>query len=287
MKKLFQFLDNMPAAKRRILLLVVASLAVIPIVTNLLFLSKGLRAVFQNQIYTLFLGLLVYGVWLLLLYFLQKQDCVSLGNLGLGKYDTKKGVAAGLLLYTITNSWFVANALLKGESLIVSKGFSSPEFILTALSIFFFNIFIGAFIEEVLMRAYLLPQAFRFLSRSVPNKLAALVLAVIVTQVIFAIAHMPADLFRFNLSLEDLLNRQQDLFLSGIVYALVYLRTRNVIFVSLYHAFLNYGMPVISTEAFITTNYNMVMLLLLILWDRILPSYKTENQPDPDFILSR
>lgn len=287
MKKLYLFLDTIPPAKRRVLLLVVVSLVIFPVLTNLLFLSERLKAVFQNQIYTLCLGLVVYGLWLLLLNFLQKQDRVSLKNLSLGKEDIKKGLVAGLALYVITNAWLVGSTLLRGENLILSKGFSSPEFILTAISIFFLNIFVGAFIEEVLIRSYMLPQAFRVVRKSAHNKLVALLIAVILTQALFAIAHVPADLFRFNLDLADLLSRQQYLFLSGIVYALVYLRTRNVVFLSLYHAFMNYGMPIINTEAFVATNYNIVMLVLLLFWGRIMPSGKTKNQLQPDLIFPR
>jgi len=273
MKKLYNYLETIAQSKRRIFWLVLLSTMAIPVLVNLLFTSGALVPVLADQTYLLVLGTLIYAAWLGLLYLLKKRDRLHWKHLSLTKPDITRGLLAGMLVYVLVNAVLATIVLAGGRQLVFSKEFSTIAAFLSGLSIFALNIFVGAFIEEIINRVYLVPQAYKLFSVWVKNRFVSLLIAVGLTQVLFALLHLPADIFRFNLNGAALLNRQEDLFLSGILYAIIYLRTRNVVFVAIYHAFLNYNFTILHTDLPLTTIHNVVLLFMLIFWNKIL---KTE-----------
>lgn len=274
-------------SKRWVLLLVTLSIAIVPTLTNLLFTSDNLRALLDNQLYFVGLGVVVYTLWLTLLYYLKKKDTLKFRHLSLTRSEVTKGLVLSLVIYVGVNIALIAGVLLKGESLALAKSFLSVSGLARALGIFFFNILLGAFIEELLCRAYLIPQGYRLIQRKVKYKYVALLIAVILTQMVFALAHLPSDFFRFEKGFASIISNQGQLFMSGLILSLFYLRTRNVVFLSVFHAFMNYKLPIIdATDADFKFYYLIGAFAVAVFWDKVMkPAHAgKEVNPEPELL---
>ncbi|MBC5993205.1 CPBP family intramembrane glutamic endopeptidase [Pontibacter cellulosilyticus] len=287
MKKLFLYLEDILMSRKWVLLFVTLSIAVVPTLTNLLFTSDKLRALLDNQLYFVGLGVVVYTIWLTLLYYLKKKDTIKFRHLSLTRSEITKGLLLSVVIYIGVNIALIAGVLLKGESLALAKSFWSVSGVAKALGVFFFNILLGAFIEELLCRAYLIPQGYLLLQKKIKYKVVALLAAVILTQLIFALAHLPAELFRFEKSLASIVSNQGQLFMSGLILSLVYLRTRNVVFVAVFHALMNYKLPIIdATDADFKFYYLVGAFVVAVFWDKIMKPVGAGKQvsTEADFV---
>ena len=122
----------------------------------------------------------------------------------------------------------------------------------------------NAMFEEILFRGFLLPQFFlRATARYRP--VPALLLALLVSQALFAIAHVPNRVFILEQSVSDLLRDQVYLLLYGLTLGGVYLVTSNLLLCVGLHTLTNQPILLIDvagTRAVGIVWYALVFLLL-------------------------
>ncbi|AHM60060.1 hypothetical protein D770_09015 [Flammeovirgaceae bacterium 311] len=284
MKKLFRYLEEIPMSKRWVLAIIAISIAVVPTLINLLFTSETLRTLLDEQLNFVLMGMAVYCSWLTLLYLLTRKDRVGLKHLSLTRAAITKGLIIGIGLFAAVNAALLLKSLIFEDSIALSRRFSSLEGASAALGVFTFNIFLGAFAEEILCRVYLIPQCFLLLGRKIKHKATALLLSLVLSQLLFAAAHLPRDLFRFDVSAATIISTQAQLFMSGIILSLVYLRTRNVVFLGLFHAFMNYGLPITGMDADFKLYYMVAAFAIAVFWGKILKTDRTAEALSPDLL---
>lgn len=102
------------------------------------------------------------------------------------------------------------------------------------------QLFGNALYEEVAFRGFLLPQFFRRFRRLGPA--AAFVLAPLLSQLLFALAHVPNRLWVTGLVPANLPGSLIPLFVLGLYFALVYLLTDNLFAVVGLHSLINVPM---------------------------------------------
>nr|WP_241749416.1 CPBP family intramembrane glutamic endopeptidase [Rufibacter sediminis] len=272
---MFDYLEDIPASKKWVMLLVLLSMASIPVLANWVFIIVGWRDLFKNQLYLLAWGVVVYLFWIIFLVWLKRNDDLHWRHLSLGSAEIKKGLVLGFCAYAVVQVGVMLKLVFSGHSLTLTNSFSSIGNFSKAIGIFAFNIFIGAFIEEVLNRAYLIPQVYLLLKRKVERKSFALLIALLITQILFALSHLPRDLFRYEVtSMDALFSTQVNLFWSGLIYAVLYLKTRNIIFVSFFHALASFNLTIVTSDAPLLLYNGIVFFIIAILWRK--PKEKTE-----------
>ncbi|MDX5481629.1 MAG: CPBP family glutamic-type intramembrane protease [Hymenobacteraceae bacterium] len=287
MKRLFQYLEAIPKSKRWVLLVVLLSIAAVPLSINLFYVSDELRRLMENQLFFVGIVLVVYVTWLALLYWLQKNDHVRLRHLSLTKAAITKGLLWGLILFLAVNTVLLLKAVFTADSLMLTKKFASLEGISKSLGVFTFNVCLNAFVEEVLCRAYIIPQFYLLLLEKIKTKGMALLLALLATQALFALLHLPRDLFRFDLELATIISTQAQLFMSGIILSLVYLRTRNVLFLTLFHAFMNYGLPIVGADADFKLYYMVSAFALTVFWSKLAGAGRAKDELAPELLVDK
>jgi len=144
------------------------------------------------------------------------------------------------------------------------------------IGLLFGMLFGTALYEETGYRGFLLVQ-FRMKMEAVTrNKPLQITLALIVSQTFFTVLHVPWKVLNQGWTTDVLFDLLFSVFVNGIIYSLLYLRTENLFFVMFVHAFGN-----APTSLF--TSYlgaSNILLLLAIIWAVIwprLPTWEREN----------
>ncbi len=124
----------------------------------------------------------------------------------------------------------------------------------------------NALVEETVFRGFLFPQFYyKFAKR--PGRVRALVAAAIVSQVCFALVHLPNRIFVKDVSGADILADQVQLVVMGLFFLALYLVTHNLLIVVGLHALVNDPAPLIQTpNGVVDAVWLSMMLLLLLLW---------------------
>ena len=100
--------------------------------------------------------------------------------------------------------------------------------------------------EEVVFRGFLLVQLFLKFKRR-QSAVAAMILALLVSQAIFSLMHVPHRI-RVGVAGPELVKHLSLLFLFGVLYAALYLRTQNLWIVVALHAVFNDPILLIDTS---------------------------------------
>jgi uncharacterized protein len=268
MNWLFAYLGRIPKSKNRILIVVLLISMVIALATYLLFQSEWLGSSIR------LLGLIsiaFYTIWLGVLYGLQRKDRIRLIDLGLSARETVRGLWAGFYIFLGVNLIFLALSLLTTRSVSIAESFRSLDEAGRVVATFIFSILAGAFIEEAIYRAYLIPQFYLRIKARINNSYTSLAIAIVASQLLFALSHLPREIFKTEYA-SGLANYSfLQLFVGGIIHAVVYLRTRNLIFVTLVHAFLNFSLTVIDTPSSTQLFSLLVTVLIAIGWPYLFP----------------
>jgi membrane protease YdiL (CAAX protease family) len=152
------------------------------------------------------------------------------------------------------------------------------------------NVVLGQFIgqifgcgpfEEIIYRAFFLIQIYLLLIRrnlEEPNKISkkALISSIIITQIFFALIHIPDRVWE-NQPLNEYWMDMFSLFIYGVVFVLLYLRTNNILIVAGIHALLNR-----TTSLFMPSFYSWIIIwifavLLLIFYPIIIDKMKNKK----------
>lgn len=147
---------------------------------------------------------------------------------------------------------------------------------LTLIGLLLGMLFGTALYEEVGYRGFLLVQ-FRMKMEDVTmNSTLQLALALIASQTLFTLLHIPWKVLNQGWTATVLFDLLFSVFMNGIIYSLLYLRTENLFFVMFVHAFGN-----TPTSLFISYFApSNILLILAIIWAVIWPSLRRWEEED-------
>lgn len=127
-----------------------------------------------------------------------------------------------------------------------------------------------AFYEEVGFRGFLLVQFDLKMRRFSSNRYLQLVLALLISQTFFTLIHVPWKVVNQGWTLTVFLDLVFSVFMNGLIYGILYLRTENLFFVMGIHALGN-----APTSLFISSiGASNIVLLLAIIWAVLWPKLK-------------
>lgn len=133
-----------------------------------------------------------------------------------------------------------------------------------------------ALYEEIGYRGFLLVQFRMKMEEVTRNRILEIVLALIASQTLFTLLHIPWQVFNQGWTTTVLFDLLFSVFMNGIIYGLLYLRTENLFFVMFVHAFGN-----APTSLFISyLGSSNILLLLAIVWAVIWPSLRKWEKED-------
>jgi len=178
------------------------------------------------------------------------------------------GITAGTwLLVQVTG---VAALILRGESLALAD--SLIRFgVLPVLGGFLGQVLGNALYEEIVYRAFLLPQLakkFTRLPRSVSPRTAVL-LALLASQVIFTLVHVPGRLAG-GVEVGDLPVFLAAPFVLGVLFALIYVRTGNLFVTVGLHALINDPVLLVDAGGVVVVPLLLVVLAVLFAWPSLM-----------------
>ena len=150
-----------------------------------------------------------------------------------------------------------------GAGFAFNSSWSSASGIERVTSEWFGQIFGNAPYEELVFRAFLIPQTYmRMPGRSV---LARLIGAILVSQVFFAAAHIGTRVFKAHLGGAELFVSLARVFVLGVAFAWIYLRTLNPFVASAFHAISNFPQPLYYSSRVHFSNDTWLAYLLVAL----------------------
>lgn len=174
------------------------------------------------------------------------------------------------LVYTLS-----LNGKIVFDSEILSEGWN------VVLGQFIGQIFGCGPFEEIIYRAFFLIQIYLFLRKKnsdETNKISkiSLFFSIIISQIFFALIHIPDRVWE-NQPLNEYWMDMFSLFIYGVVFVLLYLRTNNILIVAGIHALLNR-----TTSLFMPSFYSWIIIwifavLLLIFYPIIIDKIKNKK----------
>ena len=194
------------------------------------------------------LGLMVYSVQVLLIYFLVKKYA---GIRWISQPFRSKGWLWGTVVALVV--WLAANTFLALMQPGSALRLSSLQSFVRFLPVFLLNSLPGALIEEYLFRY--LPVRFVESRRLSRERTLLLFMAVLV---FFTITHIPAYLWQYHNPLWSLWSP----FTMGAAYFFVYYATRNLAFTTLFHAFHNNSWMLVGRSE--VKDYSLVIVASII-----------------------
>ena len=180
------------------------------------------------------------------------------------------------LVYTLS-----LNGRIVFDSELLSEGWNA------VLGQFIGQIFGCGPFEEVIYRAFFLIQIYLLLRKKnseESNKISktSLFVSIIITQIFFALIHIPDRVWE-NQPLSEYWMDMFSLFIYGVVFVLLYLRTNNILIVAGIHALLNR-----TTSLFMPSFYSWIIIwifvvLLLIFYPIIIDKIKNKKHIQQNF----
>lgn len=148
-----------------------------------------------------------------------------------------------------------------GAHLAFNSAWNSGPGIDGILSDWVGQIFGNAPYEELLFRAFLIPQIYSRLPGG--SVFIRIVAAVILSQVFFATCHIGTRVFKGHLEGVELFVSLLKVFASGLAFAWIYLRTLNPFVVSAFHALWNFPQPIYYPDRDLFPNETWLAYLLV------------------------
>lgn len=124
-----------------------------------------------------------------------------------------------------------------------------------------------ALYEEVGYRGFFLIQFSMKMKRVVENKYLQVIIALIISQALFTILHIPWKVMNQGWTMIVLQELLFSVFVNGVIYGLLYLRTGNLFFVMIVHALGNAPTSLVNP----VMEPSNILLLIAIIWALIWP----------------
>ncbi len=216
---------------------------------------------------TLLLALAVFGI-LVLYGRLQTRD------LGLIGRKLPIAIAVGLV------SWILVQ-MVEGLASFVGTGVVELETGWSTDAPALIGLLIGmlfgtALYEEVGYRGFLLIQFDIKMKEVTTNRYLQVALALIFSQTLFTLIHIPWKVMNQGWTMTVLLDLVFSVFMNGLIYGVLYLRTENLFFVIMVHALGNAPTSLVSP----TIGPSNILLLIAIIWAVIWPRFRKWEKED-------
>jgi membrane protease YdiL (CAAX protease family) len=203
-------------------------------------------------------------------------------DIGLVRADLPLGIGITAGAWILVQVTGVAALALQGESLALADSLIRVG-ILPVLGGFIGQVFGNALYEEVVYRAFLLPQLakkFTRLSRSESPRTAFL-LALLASQVVFTLVHVPGRLAG-GVEVGDLPVFLTAPFVLGLLFTLVYARTGNLFVTIGLHALINDPVLLVDAGGVVLVPLLLVVFAILVAWPSLLTWVGgEESRPEP------
>jgi membrane protease YdiL (CAAX protease family) len=131
--------------------------------------------------------------------------------------------------------------------------------------------------EEIGFRGFLLVQFKTKLGRVVKNRILSISLALLASQTFFTLVHVPWKVMNQGWTTTVFLDLLFSVFLNGVIYGLLYLRTQNLFFVMIVYALGN--APSLLIEPSIEPS--IILLLLSIICCAVWPKFNASASIRP------
>jgi membrane protease YdiL (CAAX protease family) len=138
-----------------------------------------------------------------------------------------------------------------------------------------------ALYEEVGYRGFLLVQFKMKMEDITTNRTLQISLSLIASQTLFTLLHVPWKVLNQGWTTAALFDLLFSIFMNGIIYGLLYLRTENLFFVMFVHAFGNAPTSLFNSY-FGSSN---ILIILAIIWAAIWPSLQRWEKEDAEINL--
>ena len=198
---------------------------------------------------------------------------LKLKDLGIELAKIRQAFLVLILLWIIINIVFAISSLIVDGAVNWHSSWNEKG-ILVVIGVFLGQIFGNAFYEEIAFRGFLLPQLYLKLNGFYKNSIKKkILLALILSQLYFALIHIPhrlANDIHGSALIIDLIVT----FIMGIIFALYYLRTKNLLLVIGIHSILNYPTALVASPVDGQIISGILILLLLVFWPQITNSLK-------------
>lgn len=170
-------------------------------------------------------------------------------------------------------AWLLIQGLEAVVSLIATGGTEIDpawkESGLATIGLLIGMLFGTALWEEIAFRGFLLRQCFLKFGHWINNNRVLLaVVAILISQMAFALFHVPWKLMTNGMSLY-MVGELAGVLLTGVLYALLYLRTGNLFLVIIIHALGNAPTSLVAPTIGTPNLLLLFMMLLLIFWPRM------------------
>lgn len=130
-----------------------------------------------------------------------------------------------------------------------------------------------ALYEEIGYRGFLLVQLGMKMKEVTTNRYLRAVLALLISQTFFTLIHVPWKVMNQGWTMTVLFDLVFSVFMNGLIYGVLYLRTENLFFVMIMHALGNAPTSVINPQMGSST----IVLLFAIIWAVIWPSARASK----------
>jgi len=218
---------------------------------QLLWISENTHTLIQGTLVVNLIAIVVFG--LVIFKFLK----LKLSDLYLSKKALVDGVISTLIL------WILVQITILTFNLITSEAITWSSFTYTKIGSLIAQLFGNALYEEFIFRAFLIVQLFVFFKEKLSNT-KALIIAIILSQLVFALVHIPN---RFLIeSNQNLIVDLLQLFMGGIIGALIFIKTKNLIYLSGFHALTNMPFNIFDTSISSELLTLLFGILIAIFW---------------------
>jgi membrane protease YdiL (CAAX protease family) len=181
-------------------------------------------------------------------------------ELGLRYHGILPALGFTAVLWVVLHGWLIAAQLLDGQPVALAEQWSTTP--IHAAGTIVGHFFGTALYEEIVFRGFLLVQlSIKFRVFLGGRRRSALILALMVSQALFAIAHVP-HLLRRETPAGDYPFYLIDLFCHGLVFALVYARSGNLLLSVGAHGLMNGPGLLIASPA----RTRSLIVVLVICW---------------------
>ena len=157
--------------------------------------------------------------------------------------------------------------LVQGESPMVSAAWAGNQGLAT-VGKFLGQIFGNALYEELLFRAFLIPQIVLLLKKRFRkwSWMRCLVLGLVFSQMIFALIHIPNRVMKSHYgSFANFVDDQLMLFVAGLFFATIWLLSGNILIPVVLHSLFNQPTGILSEQGYEVARL-AILLALPILW---------------------
>lgn len=152
-------------------------------------------------------------------------------DLGLAGRNILPGIAYALLY------WFVALSAMTAYAYVTGTPLHWPVFE-EYIAPFIEQLFVYALAEEIVFRGFILAQLYRKFHRVFGHPILSLTIAILMSQLLFALWHIPSHL-SVHESAAQMLPSLASVFAAGVLISLVYIRSGNLFMALSVHALAN------------------------------------------------